>query len=258
MDLDLGWNAKTVVGYCEFFTIRVKLADQERINTGLVRYMVIMGGFVTHGIFRGYLLIIGQNSHQRIVILDHKTLNDGACIPNGAGECWQEKRLSTPPNSNIAPPGWYMLFVVENQVPSISQWISLGGDPANFRNYHPLNPGIKQQDVPGPGIAPEVCAASLSAFKSQAELDAEQAAEAKAAEEKAVAQKIKDDAEKAANKLAAEIKAAKKEAADKADAEKIAADALAAQNTAAASTPSSSIGYRLMPTICTVVLCFFF
>jgi hypothetical protein len=83
-------------------------------------------------------------------------------MPTADGECWQEKRLSTPPNSNLAPPGWYMLFVVENHVPSIAQWISIGGDPANFRNYHPLNPGFKAQDVPGPGVTPQQCANSLN------------------------------------------------------------------------------------------------
>jgi hypothetical protein len=54
MDLDLGWNSKTVVGYCQFFTIRVKLTDQHRINSNLVRYMVINGGFTTHGIIPKY------------------------------------------------------------------------------------------------------------------------------------------------------------------------------------------------------------
>ncbi len=35
-------------------------------------------------------------------------------------------RVAVPTNPNIAPPGWYMLFVVDNNgVPSISKWVRL-------------------------------------------------------------------------------------------------------------------------------------
>jgi hypothetical protein len=32
-----------------------------------------------------------------------------------------------PQNPNIAPPGWYMLFLVDNNgVPSVARWMRLG------------------------------------------------------------------------------------------------------------------------------------
>ena len=34
--------------------------------------------------------------------------------------------VNVPGNSNIAPPGWYMLFLVNNKgVPSVARWIHL-------------------------------------------------------------------------------------------------------------------------------------
>jgi hypothetical protein len=49
IDIDLGWDAHAIVRYCQVFTIHVKLTNLNRINSNLVRYVVIMGGFVTHG-----------------------------------------------------------------------------------------------------------------------------------------------------------------------------------------------------------------
>ena len=34
--------------------------------------------------------------------------------------------VETPPNSNLAPPGWYLLFILDSdRVPSEGQWIRL-------------------------------------------------------------------------------------------------------------------------------------
>ncbi|KAJ3410544.1 hypothetical protein HDV05_003646 [Chytridiales sp. JEL 0842] len=46
-------------------------------------------------------------------------------------------RVLSPPNANIAPPGWYLCFVVVDGIPSIGEWIQLGGDPAGFADYPP-------------------------------------------------------------------------------------------------------------------------
>lgn len=41
--------------------------------------------------------------------------------------------ITTPPNSHVCPPGWFMLFVINGAgVPSNSQWVRIGGDPANL------------------------------------------------------------------------------------------------------------------------------
>lgn len=48
--------------------------------------------------------------------------------------------LNVTGNPNIAPPGWYMLFAVDaNGVPSVAEWVKLGGPPAladNARSAH--------------------------------------------------------------------------------------------------------------------------
>lgn len=46
-------------------------------------------------------------------------------------------RVTAPPNANISPPGWHMLFVLKNGVPSIGQWVRIGGDPAGLGNWPP-------------------------------------------------------------------------------------------------------------------------
>jgi hypothetical protein len=35
-------------------------------------------------------------------------------------------KITVPANHNIAPPGWYMLFIVNNNgVPSVAHWVHL-------------------------------------------------------------------------------------------------------------------------------------
>ena len=43
--------------------------------------------------------------------------------------------IVAPPNVNICPLGWYMLFVLDGPTPSHSQWIRIGGDPAGLGNW---------------------------------------------------------------------------------------------------------------------------
>jgi hypothetical protein len=33
---------------------------------------------------------------------------------------------TSPPDSNHAPPGWYMLFILNNGVPSVASWVQVG------------------------------------------------------------------------------------------------------------------------------------
>ena len=39
--------------------------------------------------------------------------------------------LKSPPSANVAPPGWYMLFLVNDGVPSIAKWVRLDGSAAD-------------------------------------------------------------------------------------------------------------------------------
>lgn len=43
--------------------------------------------------------------------------------------------VTAPPNVNVCPPGWYMLFVLDGPTPSHSQWVRIGGDPAGLGNW---------------------------------------------------------------------------------------------------------------------------
>ncbi|KIY43224.1 copper radical oxidase [Fistulina hepatica ATCC 64428] len=40
--------------------------------------------------------------------------------------------IVAPPNSYISPPGWFQLFVLDGPTPSHSQWVRIGGDPAQL------------------------------------------------------------------------------------------------------------------------------
>ena len=39
----------------------------------------------------------------------------------------QEIKITAPPNSRVAPPGWYLLFLIDDQgVPSLGSFIRIG------------------------------------------------------------------------------------------------------------------------------------
>lgn len=198
-ELKLGWKDKTIVKYCHSFVVRVKLVSK---NSDSLRFVLIVGGFVTHGWC--FLLTTGQNAHQRLVVLRNKALNQG-CLETNDGGCWREYSVVTPPNSvidpvtnnkNLAPPGWYMMFVVENNVPSVSQWMSLGGDPANFRNYQSSSQEHIEQDVPSPGVTPGQCKELIDAKENAEEKKLAEETEKRRLAEQAEIKRLAEEAEK--------------------------------------------------------------
>jgi len=56
--------------------------------------------------------------------------------------------ITAPPSANICTPGWYQMYVLDGPTPSYSQWVRIGGDPANLGSW-PNFPGTFK--VPGPG-----------------------------------------------------------------------------------------------------------
>ncbi|KAL8907519.1 MAG: hypothetical protein Q9171_005811 [Xanthocarpia ochracea] len=54
--------------------------------------------------------------------------------------------ITTPPNKNVCPPGWYQLFLLDGPTPSISTWVRIGGDPAGLGNWPP-GPTFKKPGV---------------------------------------------------------------------------------------------------------------
>ena len=54
--------------------------------------------------------------------------------------------VTAPPNAHVCPPGWFMLYVLDNGTPSFSQWVRIGGDPAKLGNW-PNLPDFSQPGV---------------------------------------------------------------------------------------------------------------
>ncbi|KAI9199786.1 glyoxal oxidase N-terminus-domain-containing protein [Polychytrium aggregatum] len=74
-------------------------------NTGTFRVSLVQDQFVTHSNHMG----------QRYVYLT-------ATYANGV------VTITTPPNSFVLPPGWYMIFVLDNGVPSVAEWVLVGNE----------------------------------------------------------------------------------------------------------------------------------
>ncbi|KAL3893899.1 MAG: hypothetical protein SGCHY_005577, partial [Lobulomycetales sp.] len=143
--VELGWNARTEIQYGQVLTLRIK-RKASTADTSKLRIMVVNSGFTTHA----------QNSHQRLVILEYELLHGGLCPDQECtgdsclrdqlatqASCYQEFTVTTPPRAALAPPGWYLLFVVDDKVPSEGQWMQLGGDPANFKDFLPSSPEME-------------------------------------------------------------------------------------------------------------------
>jgi hypothetical protein len=43
--------------------------------------------------------------------------------------------VTAPPNSNVCPPGWFKVFVLDGPTPSVGQFVRIGGDPAQLGNW---------------------------------------------------------------------------------------------------------------------------
>ena len=43
--------------------------------------------------------------------------------------------VTAPPDNKICPPGWFQMFVLDGPTPSHSQWVRIGGDPAEIGNW---------------------------------------------------------------------------------------------------------------------------
>ena len=56
--------------------------------------------------------------------------------------------ITAPPNNKVAPPSWHQLFLLDNGIPSNSQWIRCGGDPGSLGNWPPSTAFTK------PGVGP--------------------------------------------------------------------------------------------------------
>ena len=54
--------------------------------------------------------------------------------------------VTAPPNTHICPPGWYQMYVLNGSTPSWSEWVRIGGDPAELGNW-PNAPGFNPPGI---------------------------------------------------------------------------------------------------------------
>ncbi|KAI1203068.1 WSC domain-containing protein [Nemania serpens] len=43
--------------------------------------------------------------------------------------------VTAPPNKYICPPGWYQLFILQDGIPAVGQYVRIGGDPGQLGNW---------------------------------------------------------------------------------------------------------------------------
>ncbi|KAG4435070.1 hypothetical protein IFR05_009460 [Cadophora sp. M221] len=54
--------------------------------------------------------------------------------------------VKAPPNAHVCPAGWFQVFVLDSGVPSLSQWVRIGGDPGQLGNWPA---GLSSFNTPG-------------------------------------------------------------------------------------------------------------
>jgi hypothetical protein len=105
--------------YGESVTISINLPTG---NTGGARASLIGATSATHG-----------NSMGQRTLFPGFSCSGATCT------------ITAPPSANIAPPGWYQLFLLDGPTPSVSVFVRIGGDPAKVGNW----PQLPDFSVPG-------------------------------------------------------------------------------------------------------------
>ncbi|CAA0403687.1 unnamed protein product [Arabidopsis thaliana] len=94
------------VKYGQFFNVKVDLKEKGA-NKGNLKVTMLAPAFTTHSISMNMrMLILGVNNVK----------------PAGAG---YDIQAVAPPNGNIAPPGYYLIFAIYKGVPSTGEWIQV-------------------------------------------------------------------------------------------------------------------------------------
>ncbi|CAI9101290.1 OLC1v1038582C1 [Oldenlandia corymbosa var. corymbosa] len=79
------------------------------VNVNLVKVTMVSPSFTTHS----------MSMNQRMLVL---SVAQGARL---IGKSTYQITVTTPPNINLAPQGYYMLFVVHQNIPSVGIWVQL-------------------------------------------------------------------------------------------------------------------------------------
>ena len=105
--------------YGNTYTVTINLPSG---NAGNVKFSLLGGVSSTHG-----------NSMGQRTIFPAFSCAGNTCT------------ITAPPNANVCPPGWFMLFVLDGPTPSHAIYVRIGGDPAGLGNW----PNLPDFIVPG-------------------------------------------------------------------------------------------------------------
>ncbi|XP_020588986.1 aldehyde oxidase GLOX-like isoform X2 [Phalaenopsis equestris] len=105
---EIEWDGREgfEVRYGEEFGVRFRVGELK--GMGGVRVTMVAPAFATHSF----------SMNQRLIVL-----KSGAAMK---GEGYYEVRVEAPATGKVAPPGFYMVFVVNEWVPSEGVWVHLG------------------------------------------------------------------------------------------------------------------------------------
>ena len=95
-------SSPPLVGYNSTFQIQATLSGSS--ITGKTQVVLSHPGFHTHGVAMG----------QRMVMMEFTTVANSTSI-----------QVTSPGNASVMPPGVYLLFVVNNGIPSEGVWMKI-------------------------------------------------------------------------------------------------------------------------------------
>ncbi|GKA45033.1 aldehyde oxidase GLOX-like protein [Tanacetum coccineum] len=100
-------STQTSIRYGE--KIAVRFTVQNKVDLNLISVAMVSPSFTTHAF----------SMNQRLLVLD------GGNTAKGVGKSTYEVNTVAPPSGNVAPAGYYMLFVVHQEIPSEGIWVNI-------------------------------------------------------------------------------------------------------------------------------------
>ncbi|KAL0438866.1 UNVERIFIED_CONTAM: Aldehyde oxidase GLOX1 [Sesamum latifolium] len=91
----------------------INFTAQGRINRGFITVTMVAPPFATHSF----------SMNQRLLVLTNRTGISASVTPLGRSN--YQVQVMTPGSNILAPPGYYLLFVVYREVPSQGIWIQI-------------------------------------------------------------------------------------------------------------------------------------
>ncbi|XP_010536365.2 PREDICTED: aldehyde oxidase GLOX-like [Tarenaya hassleriana] len=94
--------------------LKLRFAANDVVNNATVRVTMVFPSFTTHSF----------SMNQRLLFLDIMDFTPLKTVGNGKSLIY-EVVMKTPRTTNIAPPGYYMMFLVNGEIPSEGIWVQL-------------------------------------------------------------------------------------------------------------------------------------